>query len=263
MASQDVVRNLRVVRERIAEAALRSGRDPDEVSLVAVSKTFPVTAVVEAIHAGQRVFGENRPEEGARKIPEVLRALASDPARSGREASMSASADVSLVWHMIGHVQSRKADLVVAHFDVVHSVDRLKLAQKLSRLAVDAGREMPVLLECNVTGEAGKYGYPAAGWEHDADCRAALRSEATAVAALSGLRIEGLMTVAPVTGDPQVMHKVFASLRGLRDYLREQVPQADWGQLSMGMTDDFEVAISEGATIVRIGRAIFGTRNQA
>ncbi len=241
------------------EAALRAGRDPGEISLVAVSKTFPVTAVVEAIRAGQRAFGENRPEEGARKIPEVLRALTPDLVGSGREAA----ANAALVWHMIGHVQSRKADLVVAHFDIVHSVDRLKLAQRLSRLAVDAGREMPVLLECNVTGEASKYGYVAAGWEHDADCRAALRSEAAAVAALPGLRVEGLMTVAPVTDDPQVLHRVFASLRSLRDYLREQVPQANWRELSMGMTDDFEVAIAEGATIVRIGRAIFGTRNQA
>ncbi|MGC9522944.1 MAG: YggS family pyridoxal phosphate-dependent enzyme [Anaerolineae bacterium] len=270
-----VADRLREVRERIADAALRAGRDPAEVWLVAVTKTFPVTAVLEALDAGQRHFGENRPEEGAWKIPKVMRHLAAqhlavegpavDQAEEGSEGVSSApdrpmSIGPMPIWHMIGHIQSRKTDMVATHFDIVHSIDRLKIARRLSRLAVDAGREIPVLLECNVAGEESKYGYAAAGWEADSDVREALYSEVRALLDLPGLRLEGLMTVAPIAEDPEAVRPVFASLRGLLEAFSEEFPNVSWQHLSMGMTDNFEVAVEEGATLVRVGRAIFGPR---
>lgn len=245
-SSSMIAANLRQVHARMAEAALRAGRDPADVLLVAVSKTFPVEAILEAYAAGQRDFGENRPEEGATKIPLVKERLG--------------ISSIGPVWHMIGHIQSRKADLVAAHFDLVHAVDRLKLAVKLNQLACEAGRQIPVLLECNVSGEASKYGYVAAGWETNSAVREAFRDEVAQVVLLPGLRVEGLMTMAPISDDARIARRVFASLRGLRDYLREAFPVAGWMHLSMGMSDDFEAAIAEGATLVRIGRAIFGAR---
>jgi len=239
--------NLAHIRARIAEAALRAGRAPNAVRLVAVTKTCPIEAILAAWESGQRDFGENRPEEGAQKVGEMAERLAAENAKP--------------VWHMIGHVQRRKANLVIAHFDVVHAIDRLALAQKLSALAVEAGRALPVLLECNVSGEASKYGYAAAGWEGDSALRERLYAEVAAVSALPGLRLEGLMTMAPIADDAETVRPIFASLRGLRDALREWFPDMALPHLSMGMTDDFEVAIEEGATLVRIGRAIFGPYN--
>ncbi|MEJ5310659.1 MAG: YggS family pyridoxal phosphate-dependent enzyme [Anaerolineae bacterium] len=235
--------NLARIRTRIAEAALRAGRDPDTVRLVAVTKTCPVEAILVAWESGQRDFGENRPEEGAPKVIDT--------------AARLAAANEKPVWHMIGHVQRRKANLVVAHFDVVHAIDRLALAQKLSALAVEAGRVLPVLLECNVSGETSKYGYFAAGWERDLDLREHLYTEVAAVSTLPGLRLEGLMTMAPIADTAETVRPVFASLRALRDVLRERFPGIALPHLSMGMTDDFEVAVEEGATLVRIGRGIF------
>lgn len=239
-----IASNLAQVRERIAEAALRAGRDPATVRLVAVSKTFPAEAVLAAWEAGQRDFGENRAEEAAVKVPLVAAAL------EGAHP----------IWHMIGHLQRRKARLVLAHFDVVHSVDSLALAQKLSALAVAARRELPVLLECNVSGEESKYGYRLAGWECAPAVRERFFREVAALLALPGLQLEGVMTVAPFSEDPEAVRPVFASLRALREALRERFPTVAWPHLSMGMTDDFEVAVAEGATLVRIGRAIFGSR---
>ncbi len=244
MTSETIPTNLARLRERIAEAALRAGRHPADVRLVAVTKTFPVDSLLVAWEAGQRDFGENRPEEGAQKVLELAARL---PIAASRPT-----------WHMIGHIQRRKAHLVSMHFDMVHSVDRLALAQKLSALALDAGRELPVLLECNVSGEASKYGYQAAGWEHNAALRERLYAEVAAVLALPGLRLEGLMTMAPLVEDAEAVRPVFASLRALRDALRERFPEVTLPHLSMGMSDDFEIAIEEGATLVRIGRAIFG-----
>ncbi|MCS7281802.1 MAG: YggS family pyridoxal phosphate-dependent enzyme [Anaerolineae bacterium] len=238
--------NVRQVRERIAEAALRAGRDPAAVTLVAVTKTFPVEVILAGYEAGLRDFGENRPEEGAVKIPAVNAAV------SGPRPT----------WHMVGHIQSRKADLAVAHFDVVHSVDRLKIANRLSRFAVEAGREIPVLLECNVSGEATKFGFLLDRWQEDLAQREAFFTDCAAILRLPGLRVVGLMTVAPLTEDPEMVRPVFASLRALLDALRERFPEVPWRELSMGMTDDFEVAVEEGATMVRIGRAIFGPRRE-
>ncbi len=240
----DIARNLARVQERIAEAALRAGRDPAGVTLVAITKAFPPEAVVAAYQAGVRHFGENRVEEGEVKIVVVHTAL------SGSRPT----------WHMVGHVQSRKAREVVAHFDYVHSVDRLKIARRLSDFARAAGQVLPALLECNVSGEETKFGFDLYGWEQDAARREGFFAAVAEILALPGLAVQGLMTMAPVAVDPETVRPVFAGLRALRDALRERFPDHDWRHLSMGMTDDFEIAVEEGATMVRIGRAIFGER---
>jgi len=246
----DIAQNLKRVHERIAEAALRAGRDPDGVTLVAVTKTRSPEEVVSACRVGVVHVGENRVGEAAPKIPAV-RAVASCPQPT---------------WHMVGHVQSRKAQDVVAHFDYVHSVDRLKIARRLSRFADEAGRTLPVLLECNVSGEEAKYGFNLAGWERDEGRRETFFAAIEEILALPGLSVQGLMTMAPLVADAETVRPVFASLRALLDALRARFPLQelhsghDWRHLSMGMTDDFEVAVEEGATLVRIGRAIFGPR---
>lgn len=263
----DIGANLQDVRARIAEAALRSGREAKDVTLVAVTKTFPVAAIMAAWQAGQRHFGENRPEEGARKIPQVMREITArrlptiSPSLAGGEAASQPGESPGVpIWHMIGHIQSRKTDLVLKHFDIVHSIDRLKIARRLSVFGEETGHDLPVLLECNVSGEESKYGYDAAGWENDSDVRAALLAEIKEVVALPNLQVCGLMTVAPIVDDPEAARPVFVSLRALRDFLQDEVPSVDWHHLSMGMTADYAIAVEEGATLVRVGRAIFGAR---
>jgi len=221
--------NLQRVRKRIAAAAQRAGRDPAEVTLVAVTKTRPVEVIRAAYELGVRDFGENRVEEAETKF-----ALLPDDIR----------------WHMVGHVQSRKAARVVKPYVLVHSVDRVKLARRLNRFAAEAARRLPVLLEVNVSGEASKYGF------RPAEVEAAVE----AIWGFEHLQIRGLMTMAPIVSDPEEARPVFAALRELRERLAARFPDIRWEHLSMGMTDDFEVAIEEGATIVRIGRAIFGER---
>ena len=238
-------RNVEQVRERIGEAALRSGRDPSRITLVAVAKSFPADSVLEAVNAGVLHFAENRVAEAQLKIPAV---------RAGITGSQP-------TWHMVGHTQSRKAAAVAGLFDYVHSVDRLKIARRLSRFADEAGRALPVLLECNVSGEESKLGFDVAHREDEAEQRDAFYSAIEEILALPGLSVRGLMTVAPFTSDPEEVRPVFAGLRALLDSLRERFPGGDWRHLSMGMTDDFEVAVEEGATLVRIGRAVFGRRS--
>jgi pyridoxal phosphate enzyme (YggS family) len=246
----DLAENIKRVREQITAACARAGRDPSEVTLVAVSKTWPAEAVVEAYRLGLRDFGENRVEEAEEKIPNTksqisnLRSLISDLRPP--------------IWHLVGHLQSRKTRETVALFDVVHSVDSVKLAEKLSRLCVEAGRVMPILLECNVSGEASKYGFVV---KDDAG-KGRLMADVEAIAALPGVRIEGLMTVAPIVADAEETRPIFRALCRLRDGLAARFPQASWQHLSMGMTDDYTTAVEEGATLVRIGRAIFGERQQ-
>ena len=241
--SVDLLRaNLARVQERIAAAARRAGRDPDGIILVGVSKTHPPEVVEAAYLAGLRHFGENRVEEAAPK----LRAMAEWIRAQKREADPP-------IWHMIGHVQSRKAEDVVGPYALIHSVDTVKLARRLDRFASAAGRRLPVLLEVNVSGEASKYGFS------PAEVAAALAEITT----LFALEVRGLMTMAPIVPEPERARPVFRALRALRDDLARRFPQVDLGHLSMGMTDDFEVAVEEGATIVRIGRAIFGERRTA
>lgn len=239
-----VARNLAQVQERIAQAALRSGREPTDVTLIAITKTHPAESVVAAYQAGVRHFGENRVEEGTAKIPAVQDAIAGPRPK----------------WHMVGHIQSRKAQAVVKDFDYVHSVDRLKIARRLSRLAQEAGLKLPALLECNVSGEESKFGFELQGWEQDAARKKAFFTAVEEILTLPGLAIQGLMTMAPFVPEPETVRPVFASLQRLLDALRACFPSEDWCHLSMGMSDDFEVAVEEGSTMVRIGRAIFGAR---
>jgi len=228
--------NLRSVQERIAAAAARVGRDPAEITLVAVTKTQSPTIIRAAYQLGLREFGENRVEEAETKQPELPDDIA---------------------WHMIGHVQSRKAGRVASLFKVVHSVDSIKLARRLDRACEGRIYPLPVLLECNVSGEEAKYGFAADRWEQDDVRRSALWSAVDEMVALPNLVVQGLMTMAPIVADPEQARPVFIRLRRLRDALAKNFDRADWSQLSMGMTDDFEVAVEEGATMIRVGRAIF------
>ena len=232
--------NIARVRQRIEAACRRAGRDPAEVTLLAVSKTQSPQAIQAAAAAGLQHFGENRVEEAIEKIPLVKECVA-EP----------------LTWHMVGHIQSRKARKVPGLFQMVHSVDRVRLARRLSALTGDGGDSLEVLLEVNVSGEAGKSGLDAAGWRGDAALRAELWRECESILALPGLRVRGLMTMAPIVADAEEARPVFAQLAALRDALEADL-QVRLPELSMGMTDDFAVAVEEGATIVRTGRAIFG-----
>jgi len=239
--------NVSSVQEHIAAACVRAGRHPSEVTLVAVSKTFPAEDILEVYRLGLRDFGENRVEEAVKKISN-LKSLVSNlqPPTS------------DLRWHLVGHLQSRRAREAVDLFDAIHSVDSVKLADKLNRLCMEAGRVMPILLECNVSGEASKYGFPLS----TAAERARWWADVEAILKMPRVWVEGLMTVAPLVADAEETRPFFRALRKLRDDLTAQFPQVGWRHLSMGMTDDFEVAIEEGATMIRIGRAIFGERRR-
>jgi pyridoxal phosphate enzyme (YggS family) len=228
--------NLRSVQERIAAAARRAGRDPAEITLVAVTKTLSPAAIQAAYDLGLRHFGENRVEEAEAKVGHL---------------------PDEITWHMIGHIQSRKAKRVVPLFDLVHSVDSVRLAQRLDRLSDGRPEPLPVFLECNVSGEESKYGLAADRWTEDGGQRDLLLAAVNEILALSHLRVSGLMTMAPIVTDPEQARPVFVRLWQLRDELAAAFPYVDWHHLSMGMTDDFEVAIEEGATMVRVGRAIF------
>lgn len=231
--ANDILYNLTTVQRRIAVAAQRAGRDSADIVLVAVSKTKPMAAIAAAYQAGQRDFGENRLEELWPKVAEA------------KQLGLH-----EIRWHLIGTIQSRKTDQAVGPFVLIHSVDREKIAQRLSRDAEAAQCVLSILLEVNVSGEASKHGFTPDE----------LLAGAADLLALPGLHVAGLMTMAPLVDDPEAARPVFRRLRELRDALRERYPTGAWQHLSMGMTNDFEVAIEEGATLVRIGSAIFGTR---
>ena len=227
---EQLAENIAHVRARVGEAAEKAGRDPAEITLVAVSKTKPVELVEMAYNLGVTDFGENRVQEA---LPKIARF---HPA--------------GLHWHLIGHLQSNKAGKAVEPFACVHSVDSLHLARLLNRRAEEEGKRLPILLQVNVAGEVSKEGM-APGETPEL---------ARQIVALPALQVEGLMTIAPLVDDPEEVRPIFRELRRLRDRLREQVTASAWAHLSMGMTDDYEVAIEEGATLVRVGRAIFGAR---
>lgn len=231
------------VQERIDAAARRSGREPSEVLLVAVTKTHGIEVIQAAYEAGLRQFGENRVEEARDKIASAHRLLPGP-----------------VTWHMIGHIQSRKAPDVPSLFRWVHSVDRLKVARKLDVSASMLDQPLDVLLEVNLSGEVSKEGYDLSRWPDDRTQEAALCREIEAIGGLPGLRLQGLMTMPPVTPDPEGVRPVFRRLRTLRDALSSRFPALAWPHLSMGMSGDFEVAIEEGATMVRLGTALFGER---
>lgn len=235
------------INEQIADACQRADRDPQQVTLVAVSKTHPAETVLAAIEAGQEDFGENRVEEASEKIATVNGQVKEPP-----------------VWHLIGHLQSRKARDLFSEdsqplFDLIHAVDSVKLAGKLSGLAEAHGTRLDVLLQMNVSGEASKEGFDAAGWDHDGESRSRLWQDFSTIRSMPGLSVSGLMTIAPIVDELEQARPVFRSLRLLRDALSESFG-AVLTDLSMGMTDDYPIAVEEGATLVRVGRAIFGER---
>lgn len=240
--AQQIADNLARVRERIAAAARRSGRTSEAITLVAVTKTHGPEIVRLAQAAGITDCGENRVQEAEPKI--------------------AALRDLPLRWHLIGHLQRNKARRAVALFDMLHSVDSLRLAQTLDRLVAEqsAPRRLPVLLQINVSGEASKEGFALPGGLDNRQALPAFYATLAQIITLPHLELRGLMTIAPYSDDPETTRPVFRALRLLRDDLARRFPQAAWDQLSMGMTNDFEVAIEEGATIVRIGRALFGER---
>ena len=220
------------IRARIGAAARSAGRDPASVRLVAVSKTFPIDAIRAAYAAGQRDFGENRVQEALQKI--------------------GGSTDLEIRWHLLGHLQTNKARKAAPMFAMVQSVDSIELLQKLDQAAADAGAEVELLIQVDLAGETTKFGVPPGEvprlFDAAATCRAA--------------RVVGLMTLPPVPEAPEDARPWFSRLRDLRDtWLASGIPAPMLRELSMGMSTDFEVAVQEGATIVRVGTAIFGSRD--
>lgn len=229
-----IAANLELIHSRIAAAAHRCGRRPADIQVIAVSKTFPAQAIREAYAAGQRLFGENRVQEFATKAPEL--------------------ADLKdLELHMIGHLQSNKAKKAVELFHAIDSLDSVRLGNQLNAAAAEAGRIVPVLIEINTGAEEAKSGL-SIDWTEIEPVLAAAPS-------WTNLRVTGLMTVPPFTDDPEGARSYFRNLRDLRDEIAgHHLPGVSMVTLSMGMSHDFEVAIEEGSTAVRIGTAIFGSR---
>lgn len=222
---QSVAANLSLVRERITRAAARVGRNPDEIKLVAVSKTHPAKVVVEAIGAGQTAFGENKVQEAEQKIADV-----------GRDRAE---------WHLIGRLQSNKARKAVQLFDVIHSLDSVELAQRLERICEEEGRsELPVLVQVDLAGEETKSGIPESG----------LPELIRYLQTCRHLKFDGLMLLPPFFDNTEDARPYFVRLREIRDRV------LPGGELSMGMSHDFETAIEEGSTVVRVGTAVFGER---
>jgi len=224
----NIEHGLAKVRGQIFKACERVGRDPQEVHLVAVCKTCPAEVVRAAMGAGQLIFGENRVQEAKAKIPLVPR---------------------NARWHLIGHLQKNKIRMALPLFEMLHGVDSLELAQEINRVAGEMGLYPKVLIQANVSGETSKYGFTPD----------ALMEAADTLLGLERLEIHGLMTMAPIAGDPEEARPHFRNLRLLRDAFA-QAARAPMPHLSMGMSGDFEVAVEEGATLVRVGSAIFGSR---
>jgi hypothetical protein len=227
-----IAQNIKAIREKIARAAAACGRSPDEISLLAVSKTFPTELMERAAEAGIHKFGENRIQEAEEKIP-CLRKIP------------------GLEWHLVGHLQTNKARRAAELFDVVHSLDSLRLASKLNQAGLELGKVLSVLLQVDLGDEETKFGVEPKR----------IREIITAMAGYKSLRLDGLMTIPPFFEDPGKVRSYFAGLRQIRDALESEKPGClGLKHLSMGMSHDFEQAIREGATILRIGTAIFGSR---
>lgn len=225
-----VQEQLNEVRQKIVQACERAGRNPSEVKLIAVSKTKPVSMIEEAIVCGQTVFGENKVQELCDKIPQL-------PA--------------NLEWHLIGHLQRNKVKYIVDKVALIHSVDTVRLAKQISQEAVKAGVTVQILLEVNVAREESKFGFM------EEEVEEAVRE----IAAFPNIQIVGLMTIAPFVADPEENRIYFKKLHQLCvDINKKNIDNIRMSELSMGMTGDYEVAIEEGATMVRVGTGIFGTR---
>ncbi|MCR4617136.1 MAG: YggS family pyridoxal phosphate-dependent enzyme [Lachnospiraceae bacterium] len=226
-----IAENYKNVLEKVNNAATGAGRDPKEVTLIAVSKTKPLEMLKEAYEAGARDFGENHVQELITKIPEMPN---------------------DIRWHMIGHLQRNKVKYIVGKVYLIHSVDSLRLAEEISKESVKAGVVSNILIEVNASGEESKWG----GSLNES------RELVKAAASLPGICIKGLMTVAPYTENPEENRRYFSALKQLLvDMNAENTDNISMGELSMGMTGDYEVAVSEGATYVRVGTGIFGERN--
>ncbi|HEY5814243.1 MAG TPA: YggS family pyridoxal phosphate-dependent enzyme [Terrimicrobiaceae bacterium] len=226
-----IFNHIKVIREQIENSARAVGRDPSEVELVAVSKTYPAELIREALDVGQVIFGESRAQELLTKVPLL-------PA--------------SVRWHFIGHLQRNKIRKVLPYADLIHSIDSVGLAEDIDRIGAELGIFPRVLLEVNLSGEATKFGF-------DAET---IRREAKHLLSLPRLQLEGFMTMAPVAKDPENARPIFSRLRKFRDEIAAE-HDTNLPVLSMGMSDDFRIAIEEGATLVRIGTAIFGPRPNA
>ena len=226
----DIAENLERVRKQIVAASKKSGRNVDDLELVAISKTHDAVKVREAIEAGQTLFGESRVQEARVKIPEL---------------------PSNLRWHFVGHLQKNKIRHALPLFELIHSVDSLALAQDINRIAEEDGLHPRVLLEVNVAGEGSKFGFTPEK----------LREDLENLLALPRLSILGLMTIPPIADEAEASRKYFVELRELRDRLQTEF-HVDLAQLSMGMTQDFAIAVEEGATLVRVGTAIFGKRSR-
>jgi pyridoxal phosphate enzyme (YggS family) len=233
MSQSLIAKNLKTVKDKIAQAALRAGRNPQEVQLVTVSKTVSGEQIQQAIEAGVTILGENYIQEARKKIEELGNAVR---------------------WDFIGHLQSNKASYAIDLFEVIHSVDRLSLARALSTRAAKKSKTVRILVQVNISGEEAKSGIDTDG----------VNTLVNQIASLPNLTLEGLMTMPPYFTDPEKARPYFAALRELRDTLMaEQGNRINLKELSMGMSGDFEVAIEEGATLVRVGTAIFGKRPYA
>jgi len=226
-----IAENLQRVREQITAAAAKTGRSIDDIVLVAISKTHPAEKVREAIDAGQTLFGESRVQEARAKIPEL---------------------PSNLRWHFVGHLQKNKIRHALPLFELIHGIDSLELAQDTNRIAEGEGLHPRVLIEVNVAGEGSKFGFEPER----------LRGEMESLLALPRLSILGLMCIPPIADEAEASRKYFVNLRKLRDRLQTEF-HVDLAQLSMGMTQDYAVAVEEGATLVRVGTAIFGERSTA
>jgi pyridoxal phosphate enzyme (YggS family) len=229
--------NIEGVLQKVHSVSVACGRDPQSIKLIVVTKGQPCEKIEAAILAGAKYFGENYPEETQGKIFEL------------KESS-------KIEWHMIGHLQTRKSKIVAEHFSMLHSLDSVHLAEKINSQLLNRQKVMPVLLECNISGEESKSGFPA--WREDH--WPILLFELDKIRALSNLKIQGLMTMPPIFQSPQQVKPYFIRLRKLQAYLSLQFPKEQWDELSMGTSEDYDVAVQEGATFIRIGQAIFGPR---
>ena len=225
-----IAENLERVREQITQAAAKAGRAVNEIELVAITKTHPAEKVREAVDVGHTLFGESRVQEARAKIPEL---------------------PSNLRWHFVGHLQKNKIRHALPLFELFHGVDSLALAEEMERIAAEEGEYPRVLLEVNVAGEGSKFGFKAE----------TLRAEIGSLVALPRLSIEGLMCIPPLAEEAEASRKFFVQLRDLRNSLEKEFA-VKLPQLSMGMTQDYWIAVEEGATLVRVGTAIFGERSK-
>ena len=234
----EIKKRIEDVNDRVTNAAVRSGRNPGNVKLIVVTKSQSLDVVKAAIHAGALLLGENYAEEGLKKINEIKN-------------------DSGVEWHMIGHVQSRKAELVARNYDYLHSLDGLRLANRLDRSLNNSDKKkLPVLLEFNIGDEESKYGWQAA----DEKRWRTFLPEIMQILELQHLKVEGLMTMPPFFQNPELSRLFYKKIQRLQQFLLDQLPGSSWKELSMGTSSDFEIAVEHGATFIRVGQAILGKR---